>query len=129
MISLLFGDNSKKPDLLYSGEISDIHATTIYNEIICIINPLVPNNFWIGNFKLILLDGAYYRKKIYKMLKQKFTHIKHVVCLAHNLDITIRDYFTLATIFTTLFEKIFKNNAKQGIIENSDKNSSSTFSY
>ncbi len=74
-----------KPVVIWSNEISETTADTVFNVIIKILEPLISDQKFKGNFKALITDGAAYCKKVGKLVKEKHGDVIQIICLCHNL--------------------------------------------
>ncbi len=106
-------NNITKPEVLWSGEICQTNSLIIEEKILELIEPFIDNNRKKGNFKILVSDGAEYCKRVGRLLKEKISGLKHIICLAHNLHnlaTTISNYYVNTSLFVKFFIKLFKNN-------------------
>ncbi len=85
MVGELNAEKYQYPKIIYSDVIKEGCAETIFLIIEKILEPILENNLYSQNFKLIVTDGAEVCNAIGRKIKFKHNNVKHLVCLCHNL--------------------------------------------
>ncbi len=76
-----------------------------------IIELFIDNNRTKDNFKILVSDEAGYYLQVGRLLKEKISNLKYIICLAHNLHnlaSKISNYYVNTSLFANFLLKYLK---------------------
>jgi len=100
-------------------ELERCNSVNIISELRFILPRLIQDKENRHLFLYMLTDGAPYCHKLGCLLKEDYPHMKHVVCLCHNLHLVVEDIRknnTLLNQFIVEIKKILVKNKTNGTL-------------